>query len=84
MKKVRRDMLRGERLDDDCRKANRSSHEYGEDDPRIFCLGLTDPAMCDDYLPKCSTCGAFVQNAKSDWVEWGGQLPGQMSIEDFL
>ena len=72
MKTVRRDMLRGERLDDDCRKANTTRHEYGSDDPRIFCFGLTDPAKCDDLLPKCVSCRAWVQNARPDWVEWGG------------
>lgn len=63
MKRVTRAELRGERLDDDCKRAYTSSHEFGKDDNRVFCLGLYD--ICSDcILDKCWSCGAFVDNAK--------------------
>ena len=57
-------MLRGKPLDEDCVTARQSSHEYGENDNRVFCYGLID-SMNDEYLAKCKVCGAFVNNAKS-------------------
>ena len=63
MKRVNRAILRGKPLDRDCRSANRSTGEYGDDDRRVFCYGWID-AMTDEYLTKCKECGAFVYNAK--------------------
>lgn len=54
---------RGIPLDNDCRKANISTHEYGMSDNRKFCLGLKD-CMTDDLLDKCRECGAYCMNAK--------------------
>ena len=63
MKKVNRAVLRGKPLDSDCKSANTTTGEFGNDDKRIFCYGLID-AMNDEYLTKCKECGAFVYNAK--------------------
>ena len=63
MKKIDREILRGKPLDRDCHKANRTTHEYGQNDNRIFCYGLVD-LRTDDYLDKCKTCKALVINAE--------------------
>lgn len=68
MKRVNRAKLRGRPLDSDCKKANRSTGEYGNDDRRVFCYGIID-MMNDEYLTKCKQCGAFVFNAKPLGVE---------------
>ena len=68
MKMVGREILRGEKLDDDCRKASVTINEYGPQDNRLFCYGLID-CSTDDYLKKCIECGAFVDNAKPLGVE---------------
>lgn len=60
---ISRAQLRGKPLDDDCRIARQSSHEYGMNDNRVFCYGLMD-RMTDEYLQKCRECGAFVDNAE--------------------
>lgn len=62
MKKIDRTILRGKPLDEDCNKAQRTTHEYGQNDNRIFCYGLID-LMHDEALPKCTECGAYVNNA---------------------
>lgn len=61
MKKISRAKLRGKPLDEDCKKANRTTHEYGLNDNRIYCYGLEDP-MYDEPLEKCKNCKAFVNN----------------------
>lgn len=63
MKKVNRAMLRGKPLDEDCKSANRTTGEYGNDDRRVFCYGYTD-CETEETLTKCKECGAFVYNAK--------------------
>lgn len=68
MKRVNRAKLRGRPLDSDCKKAYRSTGEYGNDDRRVFCYGIID-IMNDEYLIKCKECGAFVFNAKPLEVE---------------
>ena len=60
---VNRAILRGKKLDYDCKKANIIINEYGPQDNRLFCYGLVD-CSTDDYLKKCIECGAFVDNAK--------------------
>lgn len=62
VKTIRRDKVRGKHLDHDCYKAYISRHEYGPDDPRVFCYGLIDP-MNDELIDKCRNCGAYVGNA---------------------
>jgi len=58
-----RSAMRGKKLDDDCRKAHTSTHEYGPEDTRVFCYGLID-LMNDETIPKCRECGAFAYNAQ--------------------
>ena len=60
---ISRAKIRGEKLDDDCKKANITKHEYGKSDNRCFCYGYMD---CMTRLPleKCIKCKAFVDNAK--------------------
>lgn len=60
---MNRAKLRGEPLEEFCKKARRATNEYGLDDKRIFCYGLLDLAT-DDYLDECKICGAFVYNAE--------------------
>lgn len=62
MKKISRAKLRGKPLDEDCKSANRTTHEDGLEDNRIFCYGLEDP-MYDEPYEKCKNCKAFVNNA---------------------
>ena len=68
MKMVNRAILRGEKLDDDCKKANTTINEYGPQDNRCFCYGLMD-CSTESYLEKCINCGAFIDNAKPIGVE---------------
>ena len=64
MKNLRgRAAQRGKPLDEDCRKANISTHEYGMEDDRKFCLGLMD-MRTEDLLDKCRECGAYCINSK--------------------
>lgn len=63
MKKINRAELRGKPLDSDCKKAHTSTHEYGKDDNRGFCLGIKD-LMTEEPLEKCEVCKAFVFNAE--------------------
>ena len=39
---ISRAKIRGEKLDEDCKRAYTTSHEYGPDDDRVFCYGLFD------------------------------------------
>ena len=68
MKMVSRAILRGEKLDDDCRKASITTNEYEPQDNRLFCYGLVD-CSTESYLEKCINCGAFIDNAKPLGVE---------------
>ena len=55
--------MRGEPLEEFCKKADTTTHEYGPDDHRIFCHGLIDPR--DGYpCDECRNCGAYVGNAR--------------------
>lgn len=64
MKNIRgRAEQRGKQLDDDCYKANISTHEYGMNDDRKFCNGLMD-CSTEDLLDKCRECDAYCMNAK--------------------
>ena len=63
MKMVSRAILRGEKLDGDCRKASITINEYEPQDNRIFCYGLVD-CSTEAHLEKCINCGAFINNAK--------------------
>lgn len=62
MKEIHRAQLRGKELDEDCRRAHTTRHEYGPEDNRVFCYGLErQPGSCEE---KCGTCAAFVWNAE--------------------
>lgn len=54
---------RGKQLDEDCKKAKISIHEYGMSDKRKFCYGLMD-MMTEEAFEKCVKCGAYVNNSK--------------------
>ena len=68
MKTVNRAILRGKKLDADCKKASITINEYGPQDNRLFCYGLVD-CSTESYLEKCINCGAFIDNAKPLGVE---------------
>lgn len=55
--------LRGKPLDDDCKIAIISTHEYGMEDNRKFCYGLMEMTT-EEVLEKCKGCKAFVDNAE--------------------
>lgn len=55
--------LRGKPLDEDCKKANISTHEFGMSDNRKFCYGIYEMST-EETLDKCKSCGAYVYNAK--------------------
>lgn len=67
---IDRATLRGKPLDKDCYKAQRSRHEYGLKDDRVFCYGLIN-SMTDEYLSKCKECMAFINNAKPYKMDGG-------------
>ena len=64
MKKITRAQLRGKPLDEDCKKANRTTHEYGIDDNRVFCYGLLEDMSYWAKQEKCENCKAYVYNAE--------------------
>lgn len=64
IKAVNRAMLRGKRLDDDCRRAIISKYEYGPSDNRCFCYGLYENYSVYEIKNKCIKCGAYFMNAK--------------------
>ncbi len=59
MKRISRAKLRGKPLDKDCKKANRTTNEWGPEDNRVFCYGLIDYTT-ESFLPKCRECKANV------------------------
>ena len=59
---ISRKKLRGKKLDEDCKTAHITSHEYGLDDDRVFCYGLEDLYTYEPF-EKCKMCNAFVYNA---------------------
>lgn len=59
---VNRAKLRGKPLDEDCKTARTTLHEYGPADNRVFCRGLFD-RRTDTPIEKCYGCKAFVENA---------------------
>lgn len=53
--------LRGKPLDEDCKKANTTTHEMGTNDKRVFCYGLyACGGMSEDIDRKCLSCRAYV------------------------
>ena len=68
MKRINRAILRGEKLDDDCKKAKTLTNECGPHDNRCFCSGIID-CSTESYLEQYINCGAFIGNAKPIGVE---------------
>lgn len=58
-----RSVQRGKPLLDMCYKAKRTTHEYGENDDRVYCFGIGN-RMTDCVYEECSKCGAYVFNAE--------------------
>lgn len=69
MKRINRAQLRGEPLDEDCKKANIVKHEYGPKDNRIFCYGVCDGYDDFEVAEKCCKCKAYAYNAEP----WEGE-----------
>lgn len=59
---INRAKIRGKKLDEDCKRAHTSTHEYGPDDDRVFCYGFVDYST-DELLEKCQNCKALAWNA---------------------
>ena len=64
MKTISRAVVRGKPLDEDCKTANVSKHEYGPNDNRCFCSGLYVPCNDWEIQQKCREFKAYVDNAK--------------------
>ena len=60
---INRARLRGKPLDNDCKQAHRTTHEYGMKDDRVYCYGLYEDMSDWKIREKCKECGAFVDNA---------------------
>lgn len=69
MKKISRIKLRGgkpfpfNKPDDNCKKANTTTHEFGPNDNRVFCYGLYTSYQSGYIREECLNCGAYVYNA---------------------
>lgn len=63
LRKKDRAAMRGKPLDEDCKTAHTTTHEYGANDYRVFCYGLED-AKSDELLDKCRNCPAHWSNAE--------------------
>lgn len=64
MNTISRAVMRGKPLDEDCKTANVSKHEYGLNDNRCFCYGLYVPFNDWEIQEKCLECKAYVENAE--------------------
>ena len=64
MNRVDRAKLRGQPLDEDCKKAHTTTREYGKEDKRVFCFGYID-CRYDELLDKCKKCKAHINNSTS-------------------
>ena len=63
MKKITRADLLGHPLDNFCREAKTTTHEFGKQDNRVFCFGRYEE-MNDMICSQCKKCKAYVYNAK--------------------
>lgn len=59
---INRAKLRGKPLDSDCKKAHRTTHEYGMKDNRVYCYGLLEGMSTWQIKEKCKECGAYIDN----------------------
>lgn len=62
-RKINRAKLRGKPLDEDCKRAITTTHEYGADDNRVHCFGLYANWSNCEIDEKCLKCGAYVDNS---------------------
>lgn len=60
---INRAKLRGAPLELFCKRAHTTTHEYGQDDDRVFCYGIVN-CMNDELLSDCRNCKAHVDNAE--------------------
>ena len=63
MKIVNRALLRGAPLETMCRQAKTTHHEFGREDRRVFCFGVTEAGGAN-LMPPCRTCRAHVDYAR--------------------
>lgn len=63
MKRIDRATLRGKPLDEDCKRANTTTGEYGKEDKRVYCFGLYKECSNCDIRKECTECKAYVYNA---------------------
>ena len=61
-KLIKRSVLRGERLDEDCKRANTTTEA-----DLIVCYGLQDNA--ENLLEKCKNCKALVWNCEQKIIQ---------------
>ena len=59
---INRAKLRGRPLDSDCKRANRTTHECGMKDDRVYCYGLLEDMSEWQIKEKCRKCGAYIDN----------------------
>ena len=60
---ISREKLRGKPLNSDCMRANKTTHEYGMEDDRVYCYDLYEDMSDWKIRKKCRECGAYVDNA---------------------
>lgn len=73
MKNLRgRAAVRGKPLDEDCKRAIITTHEYGQEDNRKFCYGICN-GFPDEVAEKCIECKAYAYNAEPP-VGWEEQI----------
>ena len=79
MRKITRAMLRGKPLIHnrpyfDCRRASTSTHEYGPDDPRVFCNGCVEWIDPDGergpFCEECRECRAWAMGEYCAETPW--------------
>ena len=58
---INRAKLRGKPLDSECKRANRTTHEYGVKDDRVYCYGLYGPYLLGKLTNRCSAVGISPQ-----------------------
>ena len=62
---INRAKLRGKPLNSDCKQAQRTTHEHGVTDDRVYCYGLLEDMSEWQIKEKCRKCGAYIDNITS-------------------
>ena len=60
MRTINRSLIRGKKIDDDCKTAKVCT-EFDKDTKYCFCYGIVD-LRYDEYIDKCKNCKACVRN----------------------